>query len=54
MKSTLTTIVILLALIVAGIKLIEPVGDFARDNLPAKVLNLMDEEPKFIRGGLTK
>lgn len=41
-------IIIVIAIIVVAIKLVPPVNDWARGNLPEPVLRLLGEEPKNI------
>ena len=47
MKS-IAKLIIVLALVVVAIKLIEPVNDWARGNLPEEILTLIGEKPKGI------
>lgn len=62
MKKGLIQIIVVLAVLVAVIKFVPQVNDWARGNLPEQVLTLIGEKPKnafergtdFIEGGLKK
>lgn len=53
MKKLLLLIIMVLVLLLASIKLVEPIGDIARDNLPPEVLSLIGEKPS-LSGGLNQ
>ena len=48
MKKFLLIIIMATILLVISIKYVEPVGNFARDNIPSKFLELIGEKPSLL------
>lgn len=50
MKNRFVMLIIIVAILVAAIKFVEPVNDWARGSLPEGILELIGEEPKGLFG----
>ena len=48
MKKFIAFILISIILFVLAVKLVEPVNDFARENLPDEILRIIGEKPKNV------